>query len=114
LGCEHDSLEAARADFIDGGCIGSDGHASTEGSLSCRGLADAGLDNIAKIDLLYDRGVDFGLLKGALESSNAKFGRGEGFEGTIKGADRGASSSYNNNFVGAVVRLYREGRETAR
>jgi hypothetical protein len=74
LGCKHDALETARADFVDGGRIRSDRQASTERHLSCGGLANAGLYNVAKEDLLYSRRVNFGLLEGALEGCDAEFG----------------------------------------
>ncbi len=113
MGREHDGLEAARTDFVDGGRIRCDRHASTEGNLSCGGLADTGLHDVAEVDLLYGRGFNFGLLEGALEGENAEFRCGEGLEGAIEGADGGAGSGDNDNFVGAVIRLFMERRETA-
>lgn len=103
--CEHDSLESARADLVDGGRIRSDRQACTQSNLSCRGLADASLHDVAKVDLLYGCGFNFGLLEGALEGNDTEFGCGEGLEATIKGADRGAGSGDNNNLVWAVIRL---------
>jgi len=105
LRCEHDGLESARADLVDGSRIRIDRQACTQGNLSCRGLADASLHDIAKVDLLYGCGFNFGLLEGALEGDDAEFGCGEGLEGTIEGADRGAGSGNNDNFVWAVIRL---------
>lgn len=105
MGREHDGLEAARTDFVDGRSIRSDRHARTEGDLSCRGLADAGLHNVAKEDFLYRLRVNFGFLEGALEGKDAEFGCGEGLEGAIEGADGGTCSGDNDNFVRAVIRL---------
>jgi hypothetical protein len=67
LGCEHNGLETARTDFVDGGRIRRDRQASTERNLPCGGLANASLHNVAKENLLYGRRVNFGLLEGALE-----------------------------------------------
>ncbi len=111
MGCQHDCLETARADFVNSGRIRTDRQASTESNLSCRGLANAGLHNVTKVDLLYGGRVNFGLLKGAFEGNDAKFGSSEGFEGTIDGADRGAGCGDNDNFVGTVIRLIMEGRK---
>ena len=113
MGRENDGLETARADFVDGGCIRSNRHASAECDLSCGGLANASLYNVTKEDLLYGRGVNVGLLEGTLEGNDAEFGCGEGLEGTIEGADRGTGSSNNNDFVGSVIRLFAEGLDTA-
>jgi hypothetical protein len=74
LGCEHDGLETTRADFVDGGRIRRYREASTERNLSCGGLADASLHNVAKEHLLYGCRVNFGLLEGALEGYDAEFG----------------------------------------
>jgi len=108
LGCEDNGLETTRADFVDGSRIRSDRHASAERNLSCRGLADASLHDVTEEDLLCDRRVNFGLFEGSLEGNDAELGRGEGFEATIEGADGGARSGDNNNFVGAVIRLFTE------
>jgi hypothetical protein len=105
LRCEHDGFESARADLVDGRRIRIDRQACTQGNLSCRGLADACLHDVAKVDLLYGCGFDFGLLEGALEGDDAEFGCGKGLEGTIEGADRSTGSSDNDNFVWAVIRL---------
>jgi len=70
LGCKHDGLETACADFVDGGSIGRDGHTGTDGNLSCRRLANASLHNVAKEDLFNDLGVNLGLFEGALEGNN--------------------------------------------
>jgi hypothetical protein len=102
---EHDSLESTRADLVDGRRIRIDRQACTQGNLSCRGLADASLHDVAKVDLLYGCGFNFGLLKGVLEGDDAEFGCGKGLEGTIEGADRSASSGDNDNFVWTVIRL---------
>jgi hypothetical protein len=110
LGGQHDCLETARADFVDGGRIRIDRKARTERNLSCGGLANASLHNVAKVDLLYGRRVNFGLLKGALEGYDAELGSSDGFEGTIDGADWGAGGGNNNNFVGTVIRLFMESR----
>jgi hypothetical protein len=112
LGPEHDGLKAASTDFVDGCSIRSDRHACAEGDLSCRGLADASLYNIAEEDLFYGLRVNIGLFEGALEGKDAEFGCGEGLEGTIQGTDGGARSSDNDNFVRAVIRLFMEHRET--
>jgi hypothetical protein len=74
LGCKHDGLETARADFVDGGRIRADRQASAERNLSCGGLANASLHNVAKEHLLYNCRVDFGLLEGVLEGYDAEFG----------------------------------------
>jgi hypothetical protein len=108
LGRKHDGLETARADFVDGGRIRTDRQASAECNLPCGGLADASLHNVAKEHLLYDRRVNFGLLEGVLEGYDAEFGCSDRFEGTIDGADRGASCGDDDNFVRTVVRLFRE------
>lgn len=105
LRCEHDGLESARADLVDGRRIRIDRQACTQGNLSCGGLADACLHDVAKVDLLYGCGFDFGLLEGALEGDDAEFGSGKGLEGTIERADRSAGSSDNDNFVWTVIRL---------
>jgi hypothetical protein len=77
-------------------------------------LANASLYNVAEVDLLYGRRVDFRLLKGALEGYDAEFGSSEGFEGTIDGADRGAGCGNNDNFVGTVIRLIMGSRKLQR
>jgi len=102
---EHDGLESARADLVDGRRIRIDRQACTQGNLSCRGLADASLHDVAKVDLLYGCGFNFGLLEGTLEGDDAEFGCGKGLEGTIEGADRSAGSRDNDNFVWTVIRL---------
>ena len=112
MGPEHDGLEAASTDFVDRCSIRSDRHACAKGDLSCGGLADASLYNIAEEDLFYCLRVNIGLLEGALEGKDAEFGRGEGLEGTIQGTDGGARSGDNDNFVWAVIRLFMEHRET--
>jgi len=71
LGCQHDGLETARADFVDGGRIRGDRHTSTNGNLSCRRLANASLNDVAKEDFFDDGGVNLGLLEGALEGDDA-------------------------------------------
>jgi hypothetical protein len=79
--------------------------------LSCGRLADASLHDVAKVDFLNDGGVNLGLFKSALESNDAEFGCGNGFEATVEGADGGAGCRDNNNFMRAVGRLIRELRK---
>ena len=114
MGGQHDCLETARADFVDGGRIRFDRQASTERNLSCGRLAHASLHNVAKEDLLYGRRVNFRLLKGVLEGYDAELGSSEGFEDTIDGADRGAGGGNNDNFVGTVIRLFIGSRKLRR
>jgi hypothetical protein len=82
--------------------------------LSCGRLADAGLHDIAKVKFLDDGGVNLGLFKSTLESNDAEFGCGKGFKAAVEGADWGAGSRDNNNFVRAVRRLFRELRKTGK
>jgi hypothetical protein len=105
LGGQHDCLETARADFVDGGRIRFDRQAGAKRNLSCGRLANASLHNVAEEDLLHGRRVNFRLLKGALEGYDAELWSSDGFEGTIDGADRGAGRGNNDNFVGTVIRL---------
>lgn len=105
MGGQHDCLETACTDFVDGGRIRFDRQAGTERNLSCGRLANASLHNVAEEDLLYGRRVNFRLLKGVFEGYNAKLGSSDGFEGTIDGADRGTGGGNNDNFVGTVIRL---------
>lgn len=53
------------------------------------------------------------MLEGAFEGNDAEFGCGEGLEGAIEGADGGARSGDNDNFVRAVIRLFMKRWETA-
>jgi len=114
LGGQHDCLETARANFVDGGRIRFDRQASAERYLSCGRLANASLHNVAKVNLLYGRRINFGLLKGALEGYDAELGSSDGFEGTIDGADRGAGGCNDDNFVGTVIRLIKGTRKLRR
>ena len=61
LRCQHDAFEATGAHLVDSGGIRRGRHAGAERDLAGGGLADAGLDNIAEVDLLDDIGADTSL-----------------------------------------------------
>ena len=99
LSGKDDGLETRGADFVDGGSIGASLEAGVQGYLTGRALADTGLDDVAKVDLLNNCGIDLLGLKCSLESNNSELSCGKGFERTVKGADRCAGSSDDDSFV---------------
>lgn len=72
MGSKHDGLEARCADFVDGSGIGAGLHSGSEGDLTGGRLTDTSLDDIAKVDFLSNRGIDFRCLESMLESSDTQ------------------------------------------
>lgn len=56
---EDNRFHPTGTNFVDCGGIGAGLQPSTEGNLTCRGLAYTSLDNIAKVDLLNNSGINF-------------------------------------------------------
>ena len=97
---QYDGLHAASADFVNGRGIGRRAQACLEGSLASRGLTDAGLDNVAKVDLLDEGRVDVLGGKGMLEGLCTELGSGEGLEGAVDGPGGRALCSNDDSFDG--------------
>lgn len=57
---------------------------STQRNLPSRTLPRPSLDDLPKINLLDDLGLDTRLLQRVLDDDGAQFGRGEGGEGTVE------------------------------
>ena len=116
LSGKHNGLQSAGADLVNSCRIGAGLHASSKSDLTCRGLANTRLYDIAEVDLLHGCGVDLGLFEGMLEGDNTELGSGQSLESSVNGSDRCSGRSDNDYFVRLrlEVRVSRCGQEGGR
>jgi len=100
LGSEHDGLHTTSTDLVDGGSVGASAHACTEGDLTSGRLTDTGLNDITKVNLLYNSRIDVLGGKSVLESDDTELRGLESFEGTVDGTGRGTRRGDDDNFGG--------------
>ena len=62
-------------------------------------MANTSLDDIAKVDLLSDCGVDLVCLEGVLECDDTELGCGQTLECTVDGADGCSGGGDDDDFV---------------
>lgn len=105
LRCKYDRFQATSADLVDGGGIGASGETSSKANLTRWGLTDARLDDISEVNLLNKCGINFSGLESMLKSECAELRGGEGLEGAVEGANRGAGRGNDDDFVRLDERL---------
>lgn len=102
---EGDGLHAGRADLVDGRRLGAFWASGGEGDLPRGALSKAGRDDIAKVDLLDELGVELDVVQGLLGGDRAQLGTGERLERALERAYRRASCRDDDDLVGLVERL---------
>ena len=87
-----DGLQARETDLVDGGGVDAHGNAGLHGRLAGGDLALAGQDDLTHQDRVHARGVDPGLVEGALDGGAAEVLGTQGGEGPREFSDGGATS----------------------
>lgn len=101
MGGNHDGLETTGADLVNCRRVTALAEASTNGDLARGRLTNAGLHDVAHVDLLDRRWRDSAGLERMLEGDDTKLGCSESLEGTVEGADWGTRGSDDHNFMGS-------------
>ena len=95
----HDCLHATGADLVDRGGIALLAKSSIESDLTCWGLADTRLHDVAHVDLLNLAWWYLAGLECMLKGDNTELGCCEGLESTVEGADGRPRCGDDHNFA---------------